>query len=93
MTLKQIRFIYEYIETGGNATISALNAYNCKNRNVAGVIGYQNLRKLNIKQEIDKVLDMAGYSSEMVAKKLKQEMSGINSFRTLKLLCKIRGFI
>ena len=46
LTLKQRKWIKEYIETG-NATEAASRVYNCKNREVAGAIGTENLQKLS----------------------------------------------
>ncbi len=53
LTLKQLKFIQIYIETG-NATKAAMTAYRCKNENVAGVFGSENLRKPKIACEIEK---------------------------------------
>ncbi len=47
LTLKQLKFIQIYIETG-NATKAAMEAYNCKNLRVAAVLGSENLIKPDI---------------------------------------------
>ncbi len=49
LTLKQSRFLQEYIRTG-NATEAAMLTYDCKDRVVARVIGSQNLSKLNVSE-------------------------------------------
>lgn len=47
LTLKQRRWIKEYIETG-NATEAAMRVYDCKDRETAANIGSENLRKLQM---------------------------------------------
>ncbi len=61
LTLKQLKFIQIYIETG-NATKAAMEAYKCKNENVAAVLGTENLRKPKIACEIDKYRRKGGLS-------------------------------
>jgi len=61
LTLKQLKFIQIYIETG-NATKAAMEAYSCKNENVAAVLGSENLRKPNIACEIEKYRKEGGLS-------------------------------
>lgn len=52
MTIKQKIFVNKYIEFG-NATEAAFYVYNTPKRNVAAQIGYENLRKPEIKQAIE----------------------------------------
>lgn len=66
LTLKQAKFLDIYLQTG-NATEAAMQAYDCKDRNSAKVIGSQNLTKLNY---ID-ILEMAGVSDKILIDKLK----------------------
>ena len=47
LTLKQRKWIKEYIKTG-NATEAAMRVYDCKDRESASAIGTQNLGKLSI---------------------------------------------
>ncbi len=61
LTLKQLKFIQIYIETK-NATKAAMEAYRCKNENVAGVLGSENLSKPKIACEIDKYRKEGGLS-------------------------------
>ncbi len=63
LTLKQLKFIQIYIETG-NATKAAMTAYRCKNENVAAVLGSENLRKPKIACELDKYRKKGGLSIE-----------------------------
>ncbi len=61
LTLKQLKFIQIYIETG-NATKAAMEAYRCKNLRVAAVLGSENLIKPNIACELDKYRKEGGLS-------------------------------
>ncbi len=61
LTLKQLKFIQIYIETG-NATKAAMTAYRCKNENVAKSLGSENLTKPDIACEIDKYRKEGGLS-------------------------------
>jgi len=61
LTLKQLKFIQIYIETG-NATKAAMEVYNCKNENVAKSLGSENLTKPDIACEIDKYRKEGGLS-------------------------------
>ncbi|WP_270333092.1 terminase small subunit [Ligilactobacillus acidipiscis] len=54
LTVKQQKFVDEYIESG-NATESAINAGYSKK--TAGQVGSENLKKLEIKNAIDKRLE------------------------------------
>lgn len=53
-TLKEKKFVQEYLKTG-NATEAASRSYLVKNRNVAKVIGAQNLTKLNFTDYFDQL--------------------------------------
>jgi phage terminase small subunit len=54
LTPKQTRFVDEYLMNGFNATAAAITAGYSKK--TATIIGYENLRKPNIEQEIDRRL-------------------------------------
>jgi hypothetical protein len=60
LTYKQKAFINEFIKTK-NATSSAMNVYNVKNRAVARQIGSENLAKPYIKRSLDTILQASGY--------------------------------
>lgn len=51
LTLKKQQFIRVYIKTG-NATEAAMQVYNTKKRTIAAQIGYENLRKPDVRQAI-----------------------------------------
>ncbi len=76
LTLKQRKWLEVYIETG-NATEAARQAYNCKDDNSAGVMGYETLRKLNI--PISDLMDRMGLSEGRLMKTLDD---GINAMKT-----------
>jgi hypothetical protein len=61
LTLKQLKFIQIYIETG-NATKAAMTVYNCKNENTAKSLGSENLTKPDIACEIEKYRKEGGLS-------------------------------
>jgi len=61
LTLKQLKFIQIYIETG-NATKAAMETYRCKNENTAKSVGSENLTKPDIACEIDKYRKKGGLS-------------------------------
>ena len=56
MTLKQREFVKKYLQCG-NTTEAAFNVYNVKKRSTAAQIGYENLRKHEIKQAIQGYLE------------------------------------
>jgi hypothetical protein len=45
LTIKQRKWLKEYLETG-NATEAAMRVYNCKDRDSASNVGWENVRKL-----------------------------------------------
>lgn len=75
LTLKQRKWIKVYLETG-NASKAAMQIYDCKDRNSAAQIGFENLRKLNYED----FLEEAGITDELLQKKI---MEGLESTRTV----------
>lgn len=67
LTFKQRKFVEVYIQTG-NATESAMQAYDIKDRNSAAVIGFENLRKLNIAE----FLEESGVTDKRLADKINE---------------------
>lgn len=49
LTIKQRKWLKAYIKTG-SATEAAMQAYDCKSREVAAHVGYENVRKLDFGQ-------------------------------------------
>jgi phage terminase small subunit len=55
---KQKRFVKEYIKNGGNATQAVLDAkYKPNNKNTAGSIGSENLKKPKIQKALKSIAD------------------------------------
>lgn len=52
LTLKQRKWLEVYIKTG-NATEAAMQAYDCKDRDSAKQIGYENLSKLDYQELLE----------------------------------------
>ena len=63
LTLKQERFIGEYLASEGNATEAARRAYNVDG-STARAMGAQNLAKVNVRAEIDRRLKKSGLTLE-----------------------------
>lgn len=72
LTFKQRMFIRAYLDSVGNATLAAMIAYRCKNYNVAGVLGNQNLKKLKIREAINKSFELNGITDEYLASGMKR---------------------
>ena len=56
LTIKQQKFIKEYIASDGNGTQAALKAYNTTDNNVAHNIASENLQKPTVREAIEKAL-------------------------------------
>lgn len=65
LSIKQKKFIKNYILTNGNGTQSALEAYNAS-YDSARTIAKENLQNPAIKEEITKQLDKAGLSLDVL---------------------------
>lgn len=64
MTLKQTKFVKEYLTNGGNGTKAALAVYGTKDSHTAHQIAYENLRKPAVIQELRRSLESLGLSDE-----------------------------
>src|SRR5258705_11042542 len=71
LTIKQRLWIKGYLETG-NATEAAMQVYNCKERDSAAQIGYENLRKLDFAE----LLEEAGVSDKILLTVLIASLGG-----------------
>ncbi len=56
LTVKQKKFVKEYVKRDGNGTKAALAVYNTTSEDVARSISSENLAKPSIREEIDKAL-------------------------------------
>ena len=65
LTLKQREWIKEYL-LSGNASDAAFKVYDCKNRESASQIGWENLRKLDYTE----FLEAAGITDDLLQKKI-----------------------
>ena len=79
LTLKQRKWIKEYIETG-NATEAAMRVYDVKDRDSAETIGSENLGKLALNDLMDEMgltdLALLNIGAEGMTKPVKQSMTG-----------------
>ncbi|MBD3365894.1 hypothetical protein GF360_00970 [candidate division WWE3 bacterium] len=100
LTLKQEKFIEEYIKESGNGTQAAINAgYDVANRQVASQISYENLRKPELQQELLRQLEEAGLNPAHVFESLREAMyAGLgknarnsDSLRAIELILKLYG--
>lgn len=71
LSLKQRRWLDLYLETG-NASEAAMVAYECKTRESAGQIGWENLKKLE--RPIQELMDLQGITDAYLNIKLKEGM-------------------
>lgn len=99
LTLKQKLFIQEYIKTNGNGTQSALRAYNTESAEVASSIAKENLRKVPIREELDRVLQKGelkvehfiDQTAEISRFKPKKGFSGSDVLEANKTMLKLHG--
>jgi len=75
LTLKQRKWLKLYLELG-NATEAASKVYNCKNRDSAKQIGWENLTKLDFAD----FLEEAGITDNLLQQRI---MEGLDSTRTV----------
>jgi phage terminase small subunit len=66
LTIKQKKFINEYVRNDGNGTQAALVAYDTEDEKTASVISAENLAKPSIRERIDEALVSLNLSPEYV---------------------------
>ena len=82
-TFKQAQFAREYVKRGGKGTEAAMTVYDTTSRGAAKSIGYQNLQKPVVQQEIKRILTKAGLSPENATDFLKKAIeSGLGEKAT-----------
>lgn len=69
LSLKQKRFVKEYIANGGNGTQAALKVYDTKSDDVAQTIASENISKPIIKQSIDEIANSQGLTPSVILSK------------------------
>ena len=97
LSIKQERFIQEYLKTG-NATQSIIKAYPNANYDSARMMASENLAKPSIKSRIDDVLDSQGVNAAFIIRELKQSNQDARndkqhsaSIKAIKLLADFVG--
>ena len=97
LSIKQERFIQEYLKTG-NATQSIIKAYPNANYDSARMMASENLAKHSIKSRIDDVLDSQGVNAAFIIRELKQSNQDARndkqhsaSIKAIKLLADFVG--
>jgi len=78
LTLKQRKWLKLYLELG-NATEAAMQVYDCKDRNSAAQIGYENLRKL----DYEDFMEEAGITDHLLQQKI---IEGLDANRTISAI-------
>lgn len=79
LTLKERRFSKEYIKNNGNGTQAVIDAgYKVKNRNMAGVIARQNIKKDKVQKSIRDELKKIGLDESYISSKALKATEAIN---------------
>ena len=81
LTIKQRKWLKLYIELG-NATEAAMKSYNCKNREVARSIGWENLAKLDYAM----FMEEAGVTDAKLNKKLDEGLEATKQIGARKIV-------
>jgi phage terminase small subunit len=100
MTTKQKVFAKKYIQNKFNATETAMQVYNVKNRVSAGAVGSKNLQNAKIQSEIQRLLDTAGLTKNKIFEHLNEAIiSGVgrdsrnsDALRGLDMVLKLGNF-
>ena len=83
LTIKQRKWIKLYLELG-NASEAAFQVYDCKDRESAAQIGYENLRKL----DYEEFLESAGITDNLLQQKI---IEGLDSTKPIGALVLVSG--
>ena len=75
LTIKQRKWLKLYLENG-NATESAMQVYDCQDRNSASQIGWENLRKL----DYEDFMEESGITDKLLQEKI---LEGLDANRTV----------
>lgn len=96
LTVKQKNFVLAYVLGGGNMVKAAKEAYNLTDTNMAGVIGFENLNKVKVKQAIRILMDRYASEDMIVGNLAEIALNGSHyptRARATELLAKVRGLI
>ena len=99
LTLKQRKFVQEYIKHEGNGTRAALEAYNVKDKTVASTIANENLNKPYLVDSIELALKKQGITDETITEALAKNLikgAGVrarasDSNKAAEILLKLKG--
>jgi len=79
LTIKQRKWIKEYIKTG-NATEAAMKVYDCKDKGSAANIGWENVRKLDMTELMEEMgltdIALMNIGTEGMTKAVRQSITG-----------------
>lgn len=85
LTLKQKAFSKEYVRNKGNGTQAALKTYGATSEGVAASIASENLRKPQVLNEVQRQLDKAGMSNDMLDESTRKIIeAGLNNLKWTK---------
>lgn len=84
LTLKQRKWLDLYIKTG-NATEAAMQVYDCKDRETAATIGWENIRKLDFSE----LMEESGLTDQLLNTKLAE---GLDANKVISARIIQRGF-
>lgn len=73
LSFKQKLFVQKFIETK-NATEAAWQTYNCKNRNMARLLGHQNLNNPQVLRELEAEMEKKNITDDFLLERLKEGM-------------------
>lgn len=79
-TLKQKRFVQEYVKNNGNGTRAAMKVYDVKDDRTATVIASENLTKPDVKQELERILQ----TEELSLRRFTDKLSDISGAEPVK---------
>lgn len=81
LTIKQRKWLKLYLECG-NATEAAMQIYDCKNRESAAIIGFENIRKLNYED----FLEEAGITDNLLQQKILEGLEATKQIGARKIV-------
>lgn len=84
LTIKQQRFVAEYIDQDGNGTQAALRAYDTDDATVANAIAVENLRKPSIQAALQAALEAEGIGPPKVARVVYEALGADRTVTTEK---------
>ena len=70
LTIKEKKYITEYVKNNGNGTQAAINAFNHKNVQSAGVMSTRLLKKDKVKKGIEEILNRSGLDLQSISSPL-----------------------